>query len=159
MTVSIGVDVSARDCAVASYKAGKLVSLGRFPQTPQGHQRLAARLMGLSPSHVVMEATGIYHLDLAIALDRAGLPVSVINPRSAKRFAQLKLQGSKTDEIDAGLLAHYGDALRPPRWWRRCRRIWPCAIWAGRSIDSRRTVPGPRTACTPWVPNKAPMPC
>lgn len=116
MTVSIGVDVSARDCAVASYKAGKLVSLGRFPQTPQGHQRLAARLMGLSPSHVVMEATGIYHLDLAIALDRAGLPVSVINPRSAKRFAQLKLQGSKTDEIDAGLLAHYGDALRPPRW-------------------------------------------
>ncbi|QWT19177.1 IS110 family transposase [Bacillus sp. NP157] len=114
--MSIGLDVSARDCAVASYDNGKGVALGKFEQTPAGHARLARKLLDLRPSWVVMEATGIYHLDLAIALDRAGLPVSVINPRSAKRFAQLKLKGTKTDTIDAGLLAEYGEALKPARW-------------------------------------------
>lgn len=116
MTISIGLDVAACSVVMAAHDAGKTVAKGSFEQSPAGHARLAAQLLKLAPAYVVMEATGIYHLDLAIALDRAGLPVSVINPRSAKRFAQLKLKGSKTDSIDAGLLADYGDALRPPRW-------------------------------------------
>lgn len=116
MTVSVGIDVSARDVAVATFSEGKTASKGKFPQTAKGHERLAAQLRALKPMHVVMEATGIYHLDLALALDRAGLPVSVINPRSAKRFAELKRKGSKTDAIDAGLLAEFGPALQPPRW-------------------------------------------
>lgn len=116
MTISVGLDVAARSVAMAAHEAGKVLAKGSFEQTAAGHARLVTKLLKLAPAHVVMEATGIYHLDLAIALDRAGLPVSVINPRSAKRFAQLKLKGSKTDSIDAGLLADYGDALRPPRW-------------------------------------------
>jgi transposase len=116
MTISIGLDVAARSVVMAAHDAGKAVAKGSFDQTPTGHARLVKQLLKLAPTHVVMEATGIYHLDLAIALDRAGLPVSVINPRSAKRFAQLKLKGSKTDSIDAGLLADYGPALQPPVW-------------------------------------------
>jgi transposase len=119
MTVSVGLDVAARSVVMAAHEAGaagKAVAKGTFEQTPAGHARLVKQLLKLAPTYVVMEATGIYHLDLAIALDRAGLPVSVINPRSAKRFAQLKLKGSKTDSIDAGLLADYGHALLPPRW-------------------------------------------
>src|SRR5262245_48645585 len=96
MTVSIGLDVAARSVAMAVHEAGKPKTQVNFEQTPGGHARLVATLLKLAPAYVVMEATGIYHLDLAIALDRAGLPVSVINPRSAKRFAQLKLKGSKT---------------------------------------------------------------
>ena len=45
---------------------------------------------------MVLEATGVYYLDLAVALQRAGLPVAVINPRSFHHFAQLKLSNSKT---------------------------------------------------------------
>lgn len=116
MAISVGLDVAARSVVLAAHDAGKPVAKGSFEQSPASHARLAAQLLKLAPTHVVMEATGIYHLDLAIALDRAGLPVSVINPRSAKRFAQLKLKGSKTDRIDAGLLADYGTALQPPRW-------------------------------------------
>jgi transposase len=116
MVASVGIDVSAKSVDVAAFEAGKAVSLGKFPQTPKSHDRLAAQLLAMTPSHVVMEATGIYHLDLALALDKAGLPVSVINPRSAKRFAQLKLKGTKTDKIDARLLAEFGPAIQPPRW-------------------------------------------
>lgn len=116
MTISVGLDVAARSVVMAAHDAGKAVAKGNFDQTAVGHARLVKQLLKLAPTHVVMEATGIYHLDLAIALDRACLPVSVINPRSAKRFAQLKLKGSKTDSIDASLLADYGPALQPPRW-------------------------------------------
>lgn len=116
MTISVGLDVAARSVAMAAHEAGKKVAKGHFEQSPAGHARLVAQLLKLAPAYVVMEATGVYHVDLAIALERAGLPVSVINPRSAKRFAQLKLKGSKTDAIDAGLLADYGPAIQPPRW-------------------------------------------
>ena len=63
-----------------------------------------------------MEATGVYFLDLAVALHQAGLPVCVINPRSFKHFAALKLTGSKTDPVDAALLAEYAECLRPRLW-------------------------------------------
>jgi transposase len=63
-----------------------------------------------------MEATGMYYLDLAIELHAAGLPVSVINPRSFHNFAKLMLQNSKTDEIDAQLLAEYGERMGPRLW-------------------------------------------
>jgi transposase len=42
--------------------------------------------------------------------------VCVINPRAFKHFAELKLTGSKTDPIDAALLAEYAECMRPPRW-------------------------------------------
>lgn len=116
MTRSIGLDLGARSGEMAAHDGGKVLARKSFVQTPAGHQRLAAELVALAPDYVVMEATGVYHLDLALTLDKAGLRVSVINPRSAKRFAELKLKGSKTDRIDAGLLADYGEALRPERW-------------------------------------------
>ena len=63
-----------------------------------------------------MEATGIYYLDLAMELAAAGLPVSVINPKSFHNFAKLMLKNSKTDAIDAQLLADYGERMSPRLW-------------------------------------------
>ena len=57
-----------------------------------------------------------YYLDLAMALHRAGLPVAVINPRSFHHFANLKLNSSKTDAVDAALLAEYGECIKPTLW-------------------------------------------
>ncbi|MFC3284173.1 IS110 family transposase, partial [Litchfieldella rifensis] len=87
-----------------------------FQQTPHGHAKAVKRLHALQPTLVVMEATGIYYLDLAVALVEAGLPVAVINPRSFRHFAELKLRGSKTDGLDAALLAEYGERMEPRRW-------------------------------------------
>jgi transposase len=65
---------------------------------------------------VVLEATGVYYLDLAVTLHKAGWPVSVINPKSFHHFAKLKLNPSKTDGADAALLAEYGECLKPALW-------------------------------------------
>jgi transposase len=114
--VAVGLDVAARTVDAVVRRAGVNGKATTFEQTAAGHARLIKLLKPLRPDCVVLEATGIYYLDLAIALDQAGLPVCVINPKSARRFAELKLINTKTDRVDAGLLAEYGQRLSPPRW-------------------------------------------
>jgi transposase len=111
----VGIDVGAKSVVVCVRQAGRIVTTQEFKQTPEGHQALTRKL-GKQAACVVLEATGIYYLDLAVALHRAGLPVAVINPRSFHHFANLKLNNSKTDAVDAALLAEYGECMKPPLW-------------------------------------------
>ncbi len=62
---------------------------------------------------IVMEASGPYHLRLASVLHAAGFKVIVLNPLSSRRYAQMKLLRTKTDLIDARLLAEYGRTHYP----------------------------------------------
>ena len=116
MTITIGLDVGAKSVEWLSRKSGKNSKAESIAQSPQGHAALIKRLLALAPVCVVMEATGIYYLDLAFALHNAGLPVSVINPKSFKHFASLKLGQAKTDAQDAGLLAEFGERMTPALW-------------------------------------------
>ena len=116
MSVSVGIDIGAGQVDVVAYEAGQFSKPSCYSQAPEGHKQLIKQLKTLHPTVVVMEATGVYYLDLAIALAEAGLPVAVINPKSSKHFAQIKLQNSKTDRLDAALLAEYGARMEPRRW-------------------------------------------
>ena len=111
----VGIDIGAKSVVVSVRRAGRTPTTQEFRQTPEGHQALCKKL-GRRVACVVLEATGIYYLDLAVALCRAGLPVAVINPRSFHHFAQLKLNNSKTDPVDAALLAEYGECMKPALW-------------------------------------------
>ncbi|UEX78350.1 IS110 family transposase [Spiribacter halobius] len=113
---NVGVDIAAASFELVTRKAGRHSPSKRFEQTPQGHRHAIAHLQRLAPERIVLEATGVYFLDLALALHQAGLPVCVINPRAFKHFAELKLTGSKTDPIDAALLADYAECMHPPLW-------------------------------------------
>jgi transposase len=67
---------------------------------------------------VSLEATGIYSLDLALALDlAASIEVAVLNPKMANRFAQT-LRRSKTDAADAVALAEYSRRMQFVAWQR-----------------------------------------
>lgn len=110
-----GIDIGAHSVVVCVRQAGRTVATQEFRQTPEGHQALIKKL-GKQAACVVLEATGIYYLDLAVALHRAGLPVAVINPRCFHHFANLKLNNSKTDAVDAALLAEYGECMKPSLW-------------------------------------------
>ncbi|MBD3896113.1 IS110 family transposase [Halomonas sp. ML-15] len=116
MSVHVGIDIAAKSFDMVSRRDGKPSKVETFQQTPQGHAKVVKRLQALKPACVIMEATGIYYLDLAVTLVEAGLPVAVINPRSFRHFAELKLSGSKTDGLDAALLAEYGERMTPRRW-------------------------------------------
>jgi transposase len=63
-----------------------------------------------------LEATGNYGEDLAIYLHETGHSVSIVNPARIKGFAQSELIRTKTDKIDAGLIARFCLAMKPEAW-------------------------------------------
>ena len=113
-----GVDVSAATLAVAVQHEDQPFQQREFANSPSGHQALIAWLGKRKlPVRVSLEATGIYSLDLALALDAAtGIEVAVLNPKAVHRFAQT-LRRSKTDAADAQALAEYSRRM-PFLPWR-----------------------------------------
>jgi transposase len=59
-----------------------------------------------------VEATGGFERPLAAALAIAAIPVAVVNPRQARDFARATGTLSKTERIDAEVLARFGEAIR-----------------------------------------------
>ncbi len=74
---------------------------------------LAQRLKALQPKLIVLEATGGYESLLAAALVHAGLTVAIVNPRQTRQFAGAVGRLAKTDKIDAAMIAHFAEAIRP----------------------------------------------
>jgi transposase len=85
----------------------------RHDNTPAGIAQVVALLGGRPVALVVVEATGGLEVPLVRALQRAAIPVAVINPRQARDFAKATGRLAKTDRIDAEALAHFAEALRP----------------------------------------------
>lgn len=117
----VGVDIAASSAEVALGTSPTQIDRSfSIEQSPTGHQHLMERLRatGHAPEHtlVVMEATGTYWMELALALHKAGWGVSVINPAQAHYFARSLLKRSKTDALDARLLACLAATLQPERW-------------------------------------------
>ncbi len=107
-----GIDVSAETLDLVVRKKGKNQNVKKFKNTSDGHAALINWLRKKNVSHVCMEATGIYHLDLAVMLDQtSGVNVMVLNPRVARNFAKATMIRGKTDAIDAGVLAQYADCM------------------------------------------------
>jgi transposase len=95
----IGIDVSKSHLDVASTPSPN--GVGRFDNDSEEHSVLVARLEGLQPQLIVMEATGGYEHALACALQAAGFAVAVVNPKQARDFAKAMGTLAKTDRIDA----------------------------------------------------------
>jgi transposase len=70
-------------------------------------------LTQLHPELVVLEATGGLQMPMAGALAAAGLPLAMVNPRQVRDFARATGRLAKTDRLDAQVLAHFGEAIRP----------------------------------------------
>lgn len=85
----------------------------RLANASAGWQRLVD-WVGAEPAPlVVLEASGGYEVGVATALAAAGLAVAVGNPMRLRRFAQSQGQQAKTDRVDAAMLAHYAERMRP----------------------------------------------
>ena len=63
---------------------------------------------------MLLEATGGLELPLVAALAAAALPVVVVNPRQVRDFARATGTLAKPDALDAAVLAHFADVVRPP---------------------------------------------
>jgi transposase len=115
-----GIEVSQLTLVVALRAHDRDQPLREFPNTRGGHQSLLRFLERCAgPVHVVLESTGLYGLDLALALHQASVAVMVANPRAVRHFATAMMQRSKNDHLDAQVLRQYAarmpfEAWRPP---------------------------------------------
>jgi transposase len=102
-TVLVGVDVSAQELVVALDRGTGAVWSGTFANDAAGHRKLIGVLTRRGAAvRVCVEATGIYHLELALALvAHERIELMVANPRATKDFSRARLQRTKTDHTDA----------------------------------------------------------
>ena len=107
-TTPIGIDVAKDTLEVCFGVDGTVEQLGN---DLEHHDQLAQRLSQQPVSLIVMEATGGYEAAVAGTLQAAGLPVAIVNPRQARRFAQALGLLAKTDAIDARVLARFAQLL------------------------------------------------
>jgi transposase len=106
----VGIDVSKAYLDVASRPDGQEF---RLPNTPEGIAILIERLKDVPPELVVMEATGGLERAVAVALAEAKLPIRVVEPSRVRHFALSLGQFSKTDTLDARVLANFAEAVKP----------------------------------------------
>lgn len=107
----VGIDICQKYLDIYVRPQGKL-----FQETNDevGISKLVQTLEKIQPELIVIEATGGMEINAAVKLTQAGLAVAVINPRQGRDFAKATGQLAKTDAIDAEVLAHFADAIRPP---------------------------------------------
>jgi transposase len=82
-----------------------------FSNADAGYEELIGLLRPLGVELILMEATGGYEAACACALQAAGFPVAVVNPRQARDFAKSMGYLAKTDRIDARVLQRFAALL------------------------------------------------
>ena len=106
----VGIDVAKKELEVAVFPR---TDTETWPNTEEGIVRLVDWLKSLSPTMIVLEATGGLEMPCVGALAEEGLPVVVMNPRQIRDFAKATGRLAKTDRIDARVIARFAEAVRP----------------------------------------------
>jgi transposase len=106
----VGIDVAKDQLDIACRPGSTCWSV---PNDSEGITMCITRLRQLQPTLIVCEATGGWQRALVAAFAVAQLPFAVVNPRQVRDFAKATGQLAKTDTLDAGILAHFADAVRP----------------------------------------------
>jgi transposase len=115
----LGIDVSKAklDCMLLESSSQKKKSKV-VPNSAAGFKQLLDWLakQGAADVHVVMEPTGVYHENCALALTDAGLRLSLVNPARIRDYAKATGFKNKTDKMDSSVLAQFGWKENPAVW-------------------------------------------
>jgi transposase len=123
MTHCAGIDVSKDHLDLALHEDSEVE---RLPNSLRGAKAIAQRLRTSEVQRVVVESTGGYERRLVAALEKAGIPVALVNPWRVRRFGEGLGLLAKTDSIDARLLARFARQAEPaetPAKSRESRRL------------------------------------
>ena len=114
----LGIDISKLKFNVCLIQTSGKLRHKVFPNNKAGFEQLLAWLskQGAERVHACLEATGTYSEPLALFLIEAAHKVSLINPAATKAFAQSRLSRTKTDRVDAELIARFCQTQQPPAW-------------------------------------------
>lgn len=110
----VGIDVAKDHLDIAIRPEGRTWTI---QNNDEEIKDLVVEIQKINPELVVMEATGGLEINVASSLALENLPVAVVNPRQVRDFAKSTGKLAKTDTLDAQVLAHFAEAVRPePRF-------------------------------------------
>lgn len=115
---ALGIDIAKLKFDVCLIKENRRAKHKVFQNNQHGFEQLVAWLNShqVSDLHACLEATGTYGEALALFLYDAGFTVSVVNPAAVRAFANAGLSRTKTDKVDAELIARFCLAQQPKAW-------------------------------------------
>jgi transposase len=108
--IFVGIDVCKAQLDIAIRPTAQILSV---PNDKAGIKTLVKHLEKLRPTLVVLESTAGLERQVMLGLVGAEISVVMANPRQVRDFAKSTGQLAKTDRIDAAVLAHYAEAIRP----------------------------------------------
>jgi len=121
----VGIDISKESftaCVCSYYRSGEeqLTEVVEFKNQKTGFNQLVKWSRKITSASVpvgfVMEATGVYYEALAYHLHRLNQPVSVLLPNKVKYFAKSWNVKTKTDIVDARIIARMGAERKLSLW-------------------------------------------
>ena len=117
-SAALGIDIAKLKFDVCLIKPAGRAKHKVFANTRHGFEQLVRWLDShqVTDLHACLEATGTYGEQLALFLFEAGFMVSVANPAAVRAFANAGLSRTKTDKVDAELIARFCLAQRPAVW-------------------------------------------
>ena len=108
--INVGIDTSKTQLDIYVRPIGEFFSV---ENNTQGIKNALKRIKAYKPTRVVIEATGRLELPFACAASKANLPIVVAHALQVHKFAASTGQLAKTDKLDAQVIAHYGEAIKP----------------------------------------------
>jgi transposase len=130
---AIGIDVSMKDFAcclsvINDQQEVKVKASHKFTNTLSGFQSLLEWVKKHAkerlPIVYVMEATGVYHEQLAWFLNRENQSASILLPNKAKNYLKANGAKSKNDQIDARGLAQIGAEKKLELWMPPSKELY-----------------------------------
>ena len=108
--INIGVDTGKRYLDIYVRPLGEYFTV---ENNTKGIKEAIKRIKPHKPDRIVIEATGRLESAFVYASVKAKLPIVVSNPMHIHKFAAATGRLAKTDKLDAEMIAHYGEALKP----------------------------------------------
>ena len=111
----IGVDMSKSRFNFSRFDATSAQKIfgGECANTSSSILMFIRKQCKAGQTHVILEATGTYHLQLCAALAKHQIAYSIVNPLVIRRFAQMKMNRAKNDKVDADIIGRYGYEQKP----------------------------------------------
>ena len=106
----VGIDVSKKHLDVCVRSTGEYF---RVENNAEGFKQIKKQLRAYTPCLLIAEASGSYERELVRGMQKLGFDIAVVNPRQVRDFAKALGRLAKTDKIDAGIIAHFGEVTQP----------------------------------------------
>lgn len=114
----VGIDIAKEHFDVCLLTAEGATFEEQFDNRKTGINKFHRWLKkhGAKEAHLALEATGVYGELLAETMHSRSYEVSIINPARIKAYANSQMRRTKTDKLDAALIADYCRTQNPRLW-------------------------------------------